>query len=225
MSKFELLKKLELLGGLSDQEIQRVADVAVQQNYKTGNTIVRADEPGRAFYTVIEGEVRIFSISKDGREITFSVIYPGDFFGELSLLDEGPRSASAVAFGDTSVLVIYKNDFIDLLKGFPAISLALMRKLAARLRDTDRHLETVAFYNRTGKVAWALLKLAEKGEWDDRGRVKLPSLTHQEIANLIVSSRESVSRAMSFFITKGWIESHKRQITLVDKEELRKIMH
>lgn len=223
MDKLRALKDVELFNELSEENIRRISDVTVQNDYQTGNTIVRANEPGRAFYAVVEGEVRIFSISKDGREITFSVIYPGDFFGELSLLDEGPRSASAIAFDDTRVLVIYRNDFIQILKDFPDVSLKLMRRLASRLRETDRHLETVAFYNRMGKVAWALLKLAEKGELKDN-RIKLPSVTHQEIANLIVSSRESVSRAISYFCEKGWVESTKRKITLLDLDALRKTM-
>lgn len=220
----EELKNTELFKDLDDDQLSQVAEMCRRQEFPTGVTILRVDEPGAALYSVIAGEVRIFSNSPDGKEITFSIIYPGDFFGELSLLDDSPRSASAVAFEDTILMVIYKNDFLEILRRFPEVGLKLLKRLSTRLRSTDRHLETVAFFDRLGKVAWALIKLAEKGVPAGEGRIELPHVTHQDIANMIVSSRESVSRAMGYFTGKGWLESSKRRIILTDTEALKRVM-
>lgn len=217
------LRETELFTDMTDADVAGLAGRCHRQSFKAGSTILRANEPGAALYTVLAGEVRIFTISPDGKEITFCIIEPGDFFGELSLIDDDPRSASAVAFEDTELMIIHKKDFLDILRKHPEIGLKIMRQLVRRLRSTDRHLETVAFFDRLGKVAWALTKLAEKGTPVPDG-VELPHVTHQDIANMVVSSRESVSRAMGYFASKGWVESQKRRVILKNRDALLRLM-
>lgn len=219
----EDMKDMELFSGLQAKDVAALSDRCHKQSFPMGSVILKANDPGAALYSVIEGEVRIFTNSPDGKEITFSTMGRGDFFGELSLIDDEPRSASAVAFEDTKLMVIHKKDFLEILRRHPEVGLKILRRLAMRLRSTDRHLETVAFFDRLGKVAWALMNLAEKGTSVADG-IELPHVTHQDIANMIVSSRESVSRAMGYFSSKGWVESEKRRIILKDSDALRRLM-
>jgi CRP-like cAMP-binding protein len=155
-------------------------------------------------------------IGEDGREVILSVMGEGEFFGEMALIDDEPRSAHVIAMEDSSLLVIRREDFQDLLKQTPGIALMLLRELSRRLRRADDKVGSLVLLDVNGRVAQLLLELADEAGSDRITR----RLTHHTIAQMIGSSRETVSRTMRELVDKGSITVSRREIQIRDRAAL-----
>ena len=216
MSATDVLKRVPLFGDLAEAELTRFADVTREREYPKNSVILFEDDPGDALYIVSTGQVKVVLIGEDGREVILSVLGDGDFFGEMALIDDEPRSAHVIAMKDSHLLVLRREDFQAQLEAHPPIGLKLLRVLVQRLRRADEKIGGLVLLDVNGRVAQLLLDLAEEG-----GGPKITRrLTHHTIAQMIGSSRETVSRAMRELVDRGYIEVSRREITIKQREAL-----
>ncbi len=178
-------------------------------------------EPGDRMYVILDGKVKLGQTSPDGRESLLAVLGPGEVFGELSLFDPGPRTATATAVTDTVVVGLGHTDLRPWLTGRPEVAEALLQALAQRLRRTNEALADLVFSDVPGRVAKQLLELADKfGQPGPDGVLVQHDLTQEELAQLVGASRETVNKALADFTQRGWIEVDQRQVLLLDMERL-----
>ncbi len=217
MSAADVLKRVPLFNDLSEAELARFAEVTREREYPRNSVILFEDDPGDALYIVSTGQVKVVLIGEDGREVILSVLGDGDFFGEMSLIDDEPRSAHVIAMKDSHLLVLRRDDFQAQLQQHPSVALKLLRVLVQRLRRADEKIGSLVLLDVNGRVAQLLLDLAEES-----GGPKLTrKLTHHTIAQMIGSSRETVSRAMRELVERGLIEVSRREITITNADALR----
>ncbi len=186
----DILRKVPLFGQLAPPDLERVVEISRERSYPRNSVILFEDDPGDALYVVAQGQVKVVLIGEDGREVILSVMGEGEFFGEMALVDDEPRSAHVIAMEDSTLLVIRREDFQGLLAQTPGIGLALLRELSRRLRRVDEKVGSLVLLDVNGRVAQLLLELA-----DEAGSERITRrLTHHTIAQMIGSSRETVSR-------------------------------
>jgi CRP/FNR family cyclic AMP-dependent transcriptional regulator len=217
----DFLASVPLLGGLDRGELQRFAEVTREKAYPRGSVILFENDPGDALFIVREGRVKVVLIGEDGREVILGVLGVGDHFGELSLIDNQPRSAHVIAMEDASLLVLYRDDFRRRVETSPSVALALLTELSRRLRRADEKIGGLVLLDVPGRIARLLLDLAEQSG----GPTIDKPLTHQTIAQIIGASRETVSRAMKEFQDAGWITVQRRRISIADAAALRQRAH
>lgn len=217
MSANDVLKRVPLFSDLAEPELARFADVTREREYPRNSVILFEDDPGDALYIVSTGQVKVVLIGEDGREVILSVLGDGDFFGEMSLIDDEPRSAHVIAMKDSQLLVLRRDDFQSRLEENPRIALKLLRVLVQRLRRADEKIGGLVLLDVNGRVAQLLLDLSEES-----GGPKITRrLTHHTIAQMIGSSRETVSRAMRELVERGAIDVSRREITIKQPDALR----
>ncbi len=216
MAVTAVLQKVPLFGQLGPAELERVIDVTRERSYPKNSVILFEDDPGDALYVVAEGQVKVVLIGEDGREVILSVLGEGEFFGEMALIDDEPRSAHVIAMEDSTLLVLRREDFQGLLKLQPGIALALLKELSRRLRRVDEKVGSLVLLDVNGRVARLLLELADEAGSDRVTR----RLTHHTIAQMIGSSRETVSRTMRDLVDKGYIEVSRRDIVIRNRAAL-----
>ena len=216
MSVTAILQKVPLFSQLAAAELDRVAEITRERSYPRNSVILFEDDPGDALYVVATGQVKVVLIGEDGREVILSVLGEGDFFGEMSLIDEEPRSAHVIAMEDSNLLVIRREDFQAILQQSPGIAMGLLRELSRRLRRVDEKVGSLVLLDVNGRVAQLLLDLADEARSDRITR----RLTQHTIAQMIGSSRETVSRTMRELVDKGFIEISRREILIRDRAAL-----
>ena len=170
-----------------------------------------------------DGKIKLGHAAPDGRETLLAVMGPGDMFGELSLFDPGPRTATATALTDTVLLGLHHQALRPWLTGRPEVAEALLQALAQRVRRVNDNLSELVFSDVPGRVAKALLDLGEKfGESRADGLFVEHDLTQEELAQLVGASRETVNKALADFVARGWIRLESRSVTITDLERLQR---
>jgi CRP-like cAMP-binding protein len=210
------LHNVPLFSQLSPADLQRVEEVARERVYPKNSVILFEDDPGDSLFVVKQGQVKVVLIGEDGREVILSVLGEGQFFGEMALLDDEPRSAHVIAMEDATLVVLRREDFQGILLQSPALALALLRELTRRLRRADEKVGSLVLLDVNGRVARLLLDMAEEEGGDRISR----RLTHHTIAQMIGSSRETVSRTMRELSDKGFIDVTRKDILLRDRPGL-----
>jgi CRP/FNR family cyclic AMP-dependent transcriptional regulator len=212
----DFLGSVSLFRGLGRDSLQRFAEVTREKRYPKGSVIVFADDPGDSLYLVRAGRVKVVLLGDDGREVILGVLGVGEHFGELSLIDDQPRSAHVIAMEDSLLLVLRREDFRRRVEASPAVAWALLGELSRRLRTADKKIGGLVLLDVPGRIARVLLENAP----DEASNLVQRRLTHQTIAQMIGASRETVSRTMRDFQEAGWIDVEKRVIRIVDREAL-----
>lgn len=188
-----------------------------------GDTLFKEGDPGDRLYVVVEGKLKLGTSSGDGRENLLSILGPGDMFGELSLFDPGPRTATATAVTDTRLLALANDQVIGWVTRHPQVSLQLLGRLAQRLRRTNEVLADLVFADVPGRVAKALIDLGTRfGIQKDDGLHVNHDLTQEELAQLVGASRETVNKALADFAGRGWVRLEPRAVVVLDYERLSK---
>jgi CRP-like cAMP-binding protein len=219
----ELLQKVSFLAGLSAEDREALAAVIARRRYRRGDIIMQKEEPGHALFIVEKGTVRIYVPSAQGNDLILAVLGPGDFFGDLSLLDGRPRSASASVGTDATLLMLERSDFIALLTQRPAAAMAVLEAVAGRLREADDMASDLAFLDVAGRLAKRLLDLATAHGVERDGGVLIDlAVTQEDLASMIGVTRESVNRNLSEFQTLGLISKHGRRIVVTNAAGLRR---
>ena len=216
MNTAQFLGSVPLLSGLDSVELARLADITREKSYPKGSVILFEDDPGDSLFIVREGRVKVVLVGEDGREVILGVLGVGEHFGELSLIDDQPRSAHVIAMEDASLYVLRREDFRRYVEANPRVSWCLLGVLSKRLRSADDKIGGLVLLDVPGRIARLLLDLAQEAGAE---LIERP-LTHQTIAQMIGASRETVSRAMREFQDAGLIGVERRQIRIADRGAL-----
>lgn len=213
----DLLRKVPLFSGLADEDLESLIAVTTRRKYPKEAVVFFEHDLGDALFLIISGRVKVTILSDDGREIILAVLTDNDFFGEMSLLDNEPRSATAIALQDTEMAVLHQRDFLSIVEKRPRVLINLLSTLSSRLRKANHQIGNLALHDVYGRVARILLEMAsESGERQEDGRVVFRRPTHQEIANMIGATRETVSRMISDLHRQGYIEISGKNVIIHD---------
>lgn len=215
MDDRELLRTVPVFSDLSDGDIEALARLCTRRHYPKDTVVFFENEEGDFFFMIIEGRIKVTILGDDGREVILSVLGTGDFFGEMALLDNEPRSASAIAAEETELLCLHRTDFQSVLADNRALLTSFIKVLTARLRKANQQISTLALLDVYGRVARVILEMAkEEGRRLKDGRIAFRRATHQEIANRIGTTRETVTRMLKEIERQGLIEIDGREIVL-----------
>jgi len=208
-------RKLPLFADLDDRELASVAAVAKSRRYAKDDVIFHADESGDVFCLIREGHVKVTMISPEGKEIILALLGPGDFFGEMALLDDEPRSATVIATEPLDLVTIWRSDFLQILQENFSIARKVLAEISRRLRSASSRIESLATMDVYGRLARFFLDIArDQGKVLENGYVAVTRPTHQSIANMIGTSRETVSRLIHDLMRQGLLLSEGKTIYL-----------
>ena len=212
----DFLHTVPLFSSLDAEELQRFSELTREKFYPKGSVILFEDDPGDSLHIVRQGRVKVVLVGEDGREVILAVLGVGEHFGELSLIDDQPRSAHVIAMEDSTLLVLRRDDFRRRVDANPAVAWAMLVELSRRLRRADGKIGGLVLLDVPGRIARLLLDFADEGN----GVTIEKPLTHQTIANMIGASRETVSRSMADFQENGWISVERRTISVTNRGAL-----
>jgi CRP/FNR family cyclic AMP-dependent transcriptional regulator len=208
-------RKFPLFADLDDRELAAIAAVAKSRRYGKDDVVFYADESGDIFCLIREGQVKVTMISPEGKEIILKLLGPGDFFGEMALIDDEPRSATVVATEPLDIVTIWRNDFLQILAENFSITRKVLAELSRRLRSASSRIESLATMDVYGRLARFFLDLArDQGKVLDNGFVAVTRPTHQAMANMIGTSRETVSRLIHELMRQNLLLSEGKTIYL-----------
>lgn len=208
-------KNFPLFADLDDRELAAIAAVAKTRHYAKDDVVFYADENGEMFYLIRQGQVKVTMTSPEGKEIILSLLGPGEFFGEMALLDDEPRSATVVATEPLDLVTIWRNDFLQILGDNFSITRKVLAELSKRLRSASSRIESLATMDVYGRLARFFLDLAkDQGKVLDNGYVAVTRPTHQSIANMIGTSRETVSRLIHDLTRQNLLLSEGKTVYL-----------
>jgi CRP/FNR family cyclic AMP-dependent transcriptional regulator len=208
-----LLRDVPLLSSLSEGELALLARVVSSKSYARGNLILAAGDLTDSLFILISGRIKVFMSDLDGKEVILSILGPNEFFGEMALIDNSPRSANVVALEPCELLCIPKPEFKRCLAGNFDMAMTVMRRLVKRLREADNQIGSLALMDVFGRVARLLLETSEVIEGE---RVVTTKLSKQDIARMIGASREMVSRVMKHLQEAGYIDVRADRIVIRD---------
>ena len=215
MNDQELLRTVPIFSELSDKDIESLARAAGRKKCPKETVVFFENEEGDSFFMIVDGRIKVTILGDDGREVILSVLSTGDFFGEMALLDNEPRSATAIAVEDSELLSLQRSDFQHVIGENAGITTALIRVLSARLRKANHQISTLALLDVYGRVARVILDMArEEGKRLKDGRISFRRATHQEIANRIGTTRETVTRMLKDLERQGMIQVEGKEIVL-----------
>jgi CRP/FNR family cyclic AMP-dependent transcriptional regulator len=220
-----LLRQLPLFQGLPPNGLDEAVRHVRLRGYARGTVIFHKDDPGSLLYVILKGAVAISLPSSEGKDLVLSILSVGDFFGELSLLDEEPRSATATAVeDDTQTLILPREDFLDLVRQYPQMSIHIMALLSRRLRDTNVLAQDAALLDLPGRLSRRLLELMERhGKQDVDGvRIEL-RLTQSDLASLVGATRVATNRQLQRFQQQGVLRWQSQHITVMKPAVLRRL--
>ena len=206
-----LLHSIPMFAGVPDAQLAPIARMAMYRKVPRHTTIVRAGDSTDSLYVIISGNARVLNSDAEGREVILTLLGPGEFFGEMGLIDGSPRSADVVAAEPCELLVIAKAEFKQGLADNFDLCLNIMKSLVQRLREADRKIESLALMDVYGRVAKLLLEFSVE---ENGLRVIRKRLTKQDIAKMIGASREMVSRVMKDLEASGYIRAEEGRIVL-----------
>ena len=216
LSSLDLIRRVPLFSMLTNDQAQSIADSVVKRRFRRGEIIVEHGKKSNALFILLTGRARVLTADSRGREVILAVLQPGDYVGEMSLIDNEPHSATVRSEVQTDMLILGRAEFARCLPENSSLSYAIMRGLVQRLRSADRQIESLALLDVYGRVARTLLDMAEQ---DGDQRVIRNKVSRQDLAKIVGASREMVSRVMKDLEERGVIETQENG-SVVLKERL-----
>jgi CRP/FNR family transcriptional regulator, cyclic AMP receptor protein len=208
-----VLKAVPLFASFPDEPLRMLTGVVTRRSAARSTTIMASGDATDSLYIVLSGRLKVMMSDEDGKEVILSILGPGEFFGEMGLIDDEPRSATVITIEPCELLAINKRDFKKCLAENFEMAMSVMRGLVRRLREADRKIGSLALLDVYGRVARLLLDMAETVDGEKVVTKRLPK---QDIAKMIGASREMVSRVMKDLQTGGYIEMRGSTIVLRD---------
>jgi CRP/FNR family transcriptional regulator, cyclic AMP receptor protein len=217
VSNLELIRRVPLFSMLTASQATSVADAVVKRRFKRGEAIVEQGKKSNALSIILTGRARVVTTDARGREVILATMHPGDYIGEMSLIDDEPHSATVSAEVQTDILVLGRHEFAGCLPENSSMTYAVLKGLVQRLRHADRKIESLALMDVYGRVARALLESAAE---DSAGNTVIrDKVSRQDLAKSVGASREMVSRVMKELEERGFIETRDDGSLLI-KERL-----
>lgn len=209
-----VLRAVPLFVSFSDEQLRTVVGMVTRKSAPRNTTIMAAGDPTDSLYIVLSGRLKVMMSDADGREVILTILGPGEYFGEMGLIDDSPRSASVVTIEPCELLSIAKRDFKQSMEQNFDLAVTVMRDLVKRLREADRKIGSLALLDVFGRVAHLLIDMSEDV---DGQRVVTKRIAKQDIAKMIGASREMVSRVMKDLLQGGFIEMRGAKIVIHDE--------
>ena len=212
ISNLDLIRRVPLFSLLTNDQAQGIADAVVKRRFRRGEIIVEHMRKSNSLFILLTGRARVLTSDSRGREVILAVLQPGDYVGEMSLIDNEPHSATVRAEIQTDMLVLARPDFARCLPENSSLSYAILRGLVQRLRNADRQIESLALLDVYGRVARTLLDMAE-----DQGELKIirNKVSRQDLAKVVGASREMVSRVMKDLEVRGMVETQENGSVII----------
>ncbi|MEC4685886.1 MAG: Crp/Fnr family transcriptional regulator [Nitrospirota bacterium] len=202
----KFLKEIPAFRNLSDKRVEQIINDFTIRTFHAGETVFYQTDKSTDMYIILEGKVKVTLLSEEGDEFVLTDLNQGDFFGEMSLIDGNPRSASVIAEEDSTFAVLERNRFLDAIKEDPEIAIDLLKSLVQRLRNATEREESLAFlavHQRLVKLFMKLIK--DEGKKKKNGFYLIKKRTHKEIAERIGASRESISKVVKRLVSGNLI--------------------
>jgi CRP-like cAMP-binding protein len=227
MDDSAILRTIPIFSSLSDAQIAKLARLTTLRLCRKDEVIFYEDEEGDFFFVILDGRVKVTLLGIPdrftrgyGREVVLSILGPGDFFGEMALVDNEPRSATAVAIEESELLCLHRSDFQSALTDYRGVTQALLRSLTARLRKANHQLATLAIVDGYGRVARGLLDLArEQGRRSKDGRMTIKQASATQIADNVGTTQKTVTRMLADLEEQGLILVKKDEIVVLPNFE------
>ena len=217
------MRRAPLFATIDQETAESLIAQMTPARLERGDVLFHEGDQGDRLYVIGEGKIKLGRTSSDGRENLLAILGPGEMFGELSLFDPGPRTATATAVAETQVVSMSHDQLKQFLTQRPGVATTLLAALARRLRRTNESLADLVFTDVPGRVAKALLDLAGRfGRPVDEGVMVAHDLTQEELAQLVGASRETVNKALADFASRGWLRLEARAVLLLDVERLKR---
>ena len=208
------LSHISIFEGLPEAELSALQELCITRTYPKNTVIINEGDQANAMFICTSGKVTVYVSDENGKEFVLNSMGPGEYFGELSLLDDETRSASVITTDKSTFSILYKDDFSKVVLNHPDIALVLLRNLASRIRKLTENVKTLALQDVYGRIRKTLLDLSTEKDGDT---VIEEKLTQQDIANRIGSSREMVARILKDLATGGYIEIERKQFRILKK--------
>lgn len=219
--KIKFLKNVPFFSDIDTSILEDVAKILGVRFYKRGDTIFYEGDSGAALYIVVSGKVKIVKLSEDGREKILAILGAGDYFGEMAIIEQEPRSATVIAQDDTEVFVLYQRDFQHLIKTTPKIMLNIVKTLCNRLRLANQQIEELVFRDVRSRVVSSILGVAQKHGIKHKEGIEINlQLTHQDIANMVGASRELVTKILNELEDEKLIRISTKKIFVMNMDNL-----
>lgn len=220
-NKLWYLKHINLFSCFGKAELQEIDRITRMQEVEQRQRIFLPGDPSNTVYFLKRGRVKIAGTNADGREVIFEILAPGEIFGEVEMLDDTPRETYAEALDDTLICAIRREDFERYLRGHQDLTFKLTKLVGYRLRKIRRRVEDLIFRDVRTRLAHLLVELGKTDGAPDDGGIRIRmKLTHQEMANLVGCSRETVSMTLGQFRDQGLIQAEARSITILNMDRL-----
>lgn len=224
-SAIDALKSVPFFANLGSDDISELADRLVPRRFSSGQIIFHLGDPGGLLYVITDGKVKISHSTPDGQEALLVILGRGDFFGELALLDDAPRSATAEALEPTETLTLHRTEFMRFIETHPAFARHVLYVLARRIRHMNNQISDIFFLDLPGRLARTLLQLAEQhGSPTDKGVEIELSLTQTDLAEMTGATRVSINKALGRFRRSKWVSVKGRKFTIVDADALENLI-
>ncbi|WP_447979960.1 Crp/Fnr family transcriptional regulator [Candidatus Nitrospira bockiana] len=224
-NKLWYLKHINLFSTLSRRELEEIERMTRMQEVRKRQLIYLPGDPSTTVYLLKRGRVKIASTNASGKEVTFEILEPGEIFGELEVLEDSPRETQAEALDDVLICAIHREDFDRYLHEHPDMTVKLTKLIGLRLRKIQSRVEDLVFRDVPARLAHVLLELGKTEGIPDGASIRIRAkLTHQELANLIGCTRETVSNTLSQFREQGVIRIDGRSITILDAARLSQLV-
>lgn len=223
MLERDLIKRIPIFEELSPQEVKKVQSIMVTKKYKKGKIIFHEGDPGEAVFFVKAGRVKIYKSDEEGREYIFNIFTQGDVFAETVLLEGGHYPATAESVEDSTLVIINNKDLEKLLLENCQIALKMLSIVSQRLRDAQEQIRNLAFKDTYDRTSCMLHRMSmDHGVKTPRGIEVNLSLTRQEMASLVGTSRETVTRILSDMKKDGIIDLDRQTIVVLNENRLMK---
>jgi CRP/FNR family transcriptional regulator, cyclic AMP receptor protein len=221
MNKLELLHNVPAFSRLDGAQLALLAASVGSQSFERGETIFHQGSHGRILYIIVSGQVRIYTISEGGQELTLTICKEGDFLGELALLDGLPRSASAQAMRSTTALMLHRAAFLHTIEACPLVAAAVLEAMAARLRQTTAYAGQLSSLSAPRRVVRQLLSLASQHGVVEGSETRIDlRLTQDDLASLSGTTRETVNRVLGLLRDQRLIRAERAQISILNISQL-----
>ena len=207
------LRSIPLFGRVSEADLEELATHLIERRFPKNATVVEEGLPGDYMYVIREGRAKVTKASEDGREKIMNFLEAGAFFGDMALLGDETRSASVKTLEESTLLALSRRDFIDLLRQSPDLALSVIEELANRLRETNEQARSLSFQGVEERTRNLFERIAREEEGGDN-RLMTPSLTHQQIADMVGTSRETVTRAIKVLKSSGWLSQDGKRYVI-----------
>lgn len=225
MSNVESLGRVPFFSILDHADLTELAAGAQRRKFPARQVIFYADDPGSTLYLIESGRVKIVLPSEEGEEVILALLGPGDFFGEMSLFDGRPRSATAVASEPTEVMMLTRDHFLAVVERHPKVALSIISALSQRLRRADEMVGDVIFLDLPTRLIKKILELADqRGERTSEGIAINVRLTQQDLGDMIGASRESINKHLGYFESKGLLRYERQHLFVLRPDKLKALV-